>query len=109
MSKREKRVWRMGNRNWRQTDSEGLLKEVTLNGDLDGEGEIQEDPGQRRQRCKGPGVHANVAWSRQREAGKAATKGKEAKHKWPGRKAHAQRLNKSMSIIKERNRICEKG
>lgn len=77
MSKRENRVWRMGNGYWRQTDSEGLLKEVTLNGDLDGEGETQEDPGQRRQHCKGPGVDANVAWSRQREAGKAATKGKE--------------------------------
>lgn len=53
MRKRENRVWRMGNGYRRQADREGLWEEVTLNGDLDGEGEIQEDPGQRRQHCKG--------------------------------------------------------
>lgn len=41
MRKRENRVWRMGNEYWRQADREGLLEEVTLNGDLDGEGETQ--------------------------------------------------------------------
>lgn len=53
MRKREKRVWKMGNGYWRQAGREGLLEEVTLNGEPGGGGEIQEDPGQRRQHCKG--------------------------------------------------------